>query len=46
MSTSAKGWDLWPILIGNQSLYDFPNEDYPLRWEIDPESLTPVEVWW
>src|SRR5262249_36949758 len=23
ISTSTKGWDLWSILIGNQSLYDF-----------------------
>jgi hypothetical protein len=40
VSSCVEPWSVWPILIGNRTLYDLAIDDYVQRWEVDPTTLT------
>jgi hypothetical protein len=42
VSSCIELWRVWPILIGNRTLYDLAIDDYVRRWEVDPTTLTSV----
>jgi hypothetical protein len=44
ISTCTTRWDVWPILIGDKTLYDLAIDDYVQRWEVDPATLTPIRM--
>jgi hypothetical protein len=44
VSTCTEPWYVWPLLIGNKTLYELAVDDYVPRWEVEPISLTPVKV--
>jgi hypothetical protein len=44
ISSCVEPWNVWPILIGDQTLYDLAIDDYVQRWEVDPTTLTTVTM--
>ena len=44
VSSCREPWSIWPILIGDQTLYDLAIDDYVQRWEVDPTTLTSVTM--
>ena len=42
VSSCIEPWSVWPILIGDRTLYDLAINDYLQHWEVDPRTLASV----